>query len=159
MDGTRAKRTFGAFSLAVALGGGAWVGCTGDIDGGIGGARSGDSNRPGVLGPVGPGGSSTVGPGGSALPGGSAGAGGGASGSGAVDPGGGAPPGIGTTFTTHAVGESPLRRLSHAEYDDAVRDLLGDTSRPGRAVARDTADGWCDNTSSQQTVPELLAEQ
>ena len=32
-----------------------------------------------------------------------------------------------------------LRRLSHAEYDNAIRDLLGEATRPGRAFPSDTA--------------------
>ncbi|MCH9685472.1 MAG: DUF1592 domain-containing protein [Deltaproteobacteria bacterium] len=33
-----------------------------------------------------------------------------------------------------AVGASPLRRLTRFEYDNAVRDLLGDTTRPGEQL-------------------------
>jgi hypothetical protein len=61
--------------------------------------------------------------------------------------------------TTKAVGPSPLRRLTHTEYDNAVHDLLGDTTKPGLAFAADTQVGLFDNTASAQTVPELLADQ
>jgi hypothetical protein len=60
---------------------------------------------------------------------------------------------------TPAVGPSPLRRLTHAEYDNSVRDLLGDTTRPAHAFARDTEIGLFDNTASAQTVPQLLGDQ
>lgn len=57
------------------------------------------------------------------------------------------------------VGQSPLRRLTHEEYDNSVRDLLGATSAPGKEFATDTTVGLFDNTATTQTVPELLAEQ
>jgi hypothetical protein len=60
---------------------------------------------------------------------------------------------------TPAVGPSPLRRLTHAEYDNSVRDLLGDTTRPAKAFAPDTEIGLFDNTASAQTVPQLLGDQ
>jgi hypothetical protein len=63
------------------------------------------------------------------------------------------------TCVTKAVGPSPLRRLTHTEYDNAVHDLLGDTTQPGLAFAADTQVGLFDNTASAQTVPELLADQ
>jgi hypothetical protein len=58
-----------------------------------------------------------------------------------------------------AVGPSPLRRVTHAEYDNSVADLLGDTTRPARQFAIDTAVGLFDNTAAEQTVPVLLADQ
>jgi hypothetical protein len=71
------------------------------------------------------------------------------------------PPGVveEVDCVTPAVGPSPLRRMTHAEYDNAVRDLLGDTTRPGEAFARDTEVGLFDNTASAQTVPVLLGDQ
>jgi hypothetical protein len=63
------------------------------------------------------------------------------------------------TCTTKAVGPSPLRRLTHTEYDNAVHDLLGDTTQPGLQFAADTQVGLFDNTASAQTIPELLADQ
>jgi hypothetical protein len=36
-----------------------------------------------------------------------------------------------------AVGPSPMQRLSRFEYDNVVRDLLGDTSGPGRVLPED----------------------
>jgi hypothetical protein len=60
---------------------------------------------------------------------------------------------------TKAVGPSPMRRLTHTEYDNAVRDLLGDTTQPARDFAVDTQVGLFDNTASAQTVPVLLGDQ
>jgi hypothetical protein len=60
---------------------------------------------------------------------------------------------------TPAVGPSPLRRLTHAEYDNTVADLLGDTTHPAREFAPDTQVGLFDNTAKAQTVPVLLADQ
>jgi hypothetical protein len=51
-----------------------------------------------------------------------------------------------------------LRRLTSAEYDNAVADLLGDTSRPARSFPADNRIGLFDNTAQTQTVPVLLAE-
>ena len=61
--------------------------------------------------------------------------------------------------TTPAVGPNPLRRLTHAEYDNAVADLLGDTTHPARNFPVDTQSGLFDNTAESQTVPVLLADQ
>jgi hypothetical protein len=52
-----------------------------------------------------------------------------------------------------------MRRLTHAEYNNAVRDLLGDTTRPGDEFVLDTQVGLFDNTADAQTVPSLLADQ
>jgi hypothetical protein len=60
---------------------------------------------------------------------------------------------------TKAVGASPMRRLTHAEYDNTVADLLGDTTHPASDFAPDTQIGLFDNTVSAQTVPLLLADQ
>jgi hypothetical protein len=56
-------------------------------------------------------------------------------------------------------GPSPMRRLTRAEYNATVRDLLGDDSRPADAfVAEEEALGF-DNQASALTVTRLLAEQ
>src|SRR5687767_5792232 len=59
------------------------------------------------------------------------------SGDGALDPPGG-PASVFARCSSEAVGPSPLRRLTHREYDHAVRDLLSDASRPAEAFAPDT---------------------
>ena len=60
---------------------------------------------------------------------------------------------------TPSVGPSPLRRLTHSEYDNSVRDLLGDTTRPAQMFPRDTQAGLFDTAAETQTVPVLLADQ
>jgi hypothetical protein len=59
---------------------------------------------------------------------------------------------------TPAVGPSPMRRLTHAQYDNAVRDLLGDSSQPAREFAKGTEQGIFD-TMADQAVAPLLADQ
>jgi hypothetical protein len=56
------------------------------------------------------------------------------------------------------VGPSPVRRLTHVEYNNAVADLLGDTTRPANEFPDDSQAGLFKNTASLQTVPPLLAE-
>ena len=59
---------------------------------------------------------------------------------------------------TPAVGPAPLRRLTSREYDNAVADLLGDTTHPATNFPADNRVGFFDNTATAQTVPVLLAE-
>jgi hypothetical protein len=63
------------------------------------------------------------------------------------------------TCTTPEVGVTPMKRLTHAEYNNAVRDLLGDGSRPALAFPPDTQVGLFDNAISAQTVSILLGDQ
>lgn len=79
-------------------------------------------------------------------------------GSSSGDPTGSGPGGT-VDCSAPVVGESPLRRLTSDEYDNSVRDLLGDTSALGQEFAADTQVGLFDNTATTQTVPVLLAEQ
>lgn len=68
-------------------------------------------------------------------------------------------PGNMPTCTTPNVGESPLRRLTSREYDNALADLLGDATRPAATTfPEDSRVGLFDNTATAQTVPLLLAE-
>jgi hypothetical protein len=56
-------------------------------------------------------------------------------------------------------GRSPLRRLTRTEYDNTIRDLLGDKSRPSRQFEPDTlADGFTNNADTQN-VGTSLAQQ
>ncbi|MET0389272.1 MAG: DUF1592 domain-containing protein [Polyangiales bacterium] len=64
-----------------------------------------------------------------------------------------------TDCSSRTIGTTPLRRITHAEYDNAVADLLGDTTHPARSFPVDTQVGLFDNTAAIQTVPTLLAEQ
>ncbi len=52
----------------------------------------------------------------------------------------------------------PLRRLTHNQYDNSVRDLLGDRTRPGRSFpTEDYVNGYTNQASSQAITP-MLAE-
>lgn len=57
----------------------------------------------------------------------------------------------------HAVGAAPVRRLTQAEYDNTVRDLLGDTTHPARTFPPDQIVGVFANSATSLTVPPLLA--
>jgi hypothetical protein len=57
------------------------------------------------------------------------------------------------------VGGAPMRRLTHTEYDNAVRELLSDTTAPATSFALDNQIGLFDNSAEAQTVPSLLGEQ
>ena len=59
----------------------------------------------------------------------------------------------------HAAHEKPvLRRLTHSQYDNTVRDLLGDISRPSRNFPpEDFIDGF-KNQFEGQSISPLLAE-
>ena len=55
-------------------------------------------------------------------------------------------------------GSVPLRRLNHTQYDNTVRDLLGDTTRPAREFpADDTSDGF-DTIAHVLSMPPVLVE-
>lgn len=60
--------------------------------------------------------------------------------------------------TTPAVGPTALRRLTHEQYDNAVHDLLGTETKPGRELARGTEQGLFDSMADQDVAP-LLADQ
>jgi Protein of unknown function (DUF1592)/Protein of unknown function (DUF1588)/Protein of unknown function (DUF1595)/Protein of unknown function (DUF1587)/Protein of unknown function (DUF1585) len=73
--------------------------------------------------------------------------------------------GVGSAGTTGGValplvpGRSPLRRLSRVEYDNTVRDLVGDTTHPSSGFEPDTlADGFTNNADTQN-VGTSLAQQ
>jgi hypothetical protein len=55
-------------------------------------------------------------------------------------------------------GPSPIRRLTHFEYDDTLRELLGDGSRPSAAFPPDEKLSLFSNDANAQTVTRLLAE-
>jgi hypothetical protein len=70
----------------------------------------------------------------------------------------------GSVTTTQSVcatispGASPLRRLTQGEYDNTVRDLLGDTTSPASAFPPDQRVGDFSNTAVALTVSPLLAQ-
>lgn len=54
--------------------------------------------------------------------------------------------------------DEPIRRLTHIQYDNTVRDLVGDRTRPARGFpAEDFVNGYTNQASSQAVTP-LLAE-
>ncbi len=56
-------------------------------------------------------------------------------------------------------GRSPLRRLSRIEYDNTVRDLLGDTTQPALQFDPDTlAEGFTNNADTQNVGTSLAGE-
>jgi hypothetical protein len=55
------------------------------------------------------------------------------------------------------VGSSPVRRLTHVEYNNAVADLLGDSSQPASGFPDDGQVGLFNNAAGH-SVPPLLAE-
>jgi hypothetical protein len=55
-------------------------------------------------------------------------------------------------------GAAPLRRLTQSEYNNTVRDLLGDSSNPANAFPPDQKIGDFTNTAVALTVPPLLAQ-
>ncbi len=57
----------------------------------------------------------------------------------------------------HSVGPAPVRRMTQSEYDNTVRDLLGDTSHPARGFPPDQIVGVFANNAATLTVPPLLA--
>lgn len=60
--------------------------------------------------------------------------------------------------TTLSPGPSPLRRLTQPEYNNTIRDLLGDTSNPADAFPPDQRQGDFSNTAVALTVSPLLAQ-
>jgi hypothetical protein len=105
----------------------------------------------GCHGAIGGAGPSKMTAGGAGSAGGPAGAGG-AGGAGVAGVGGG-------VSLPLVPGRSPLRRLSRVEYDNTVRDLLGDTTHPAQQFQPDTlADGFTNNADTQN-VGTSLAEQ
>jgi hypothetical protein len=56
------------------------------------------------------------------------------------------------------VGAAPLRRLTRFEYDNTVRDLLGDTTQPALAFPDEELVFGFANNSAQQSLSSLLIE-
>jgi hypothetical protein len=79
-----------------------------------------------------------------------------------------APPALGVTIfdaacdpSKPAVAWSPMRRVSRVEYDNMVRDLLGDTTQPAKAFVPETpmANGVSFETNTYGGVSSLIAQQ
>jgi hypothetical protein len=150
----------------------ALTGCTTTIDGP--GSQS-DTTGTGATAPAGGSGPSTTGgtgatAGGGASKGGNAAGGGvaaggttsaGGTGGTSGDGGSGSSATLPTLCTNQAAvmpGRAPLRRLSKVEYNNTVRDLLGDTTEPGFALPAELSGNGFGNDADQQPVPEVLAE-
>ena len=58
----------------------------------------------------------------------------------------------------HARHAQPLRRLTHAQYDDTVRDLLGDQTKPARSFPTEDFVNGYSNQASSQSITATLAE-
>ena len=56
------------------------------------------------------------------------------------------------------LGFVPIRRLNRAEYNNTVRDLLGDTSKPADAFPADVTRGGFSNNAEALTLSPLLVE-
>jgi len=56
-------------------------------------------------------------------------------------------------------GDAPLRRLTHAEYDRTVRDLLGTAMRPGAGFLSQQREGTLETDVANLTVPPALLTQ
>jgi hypothetical protein len=82
-------------------------------------------------------------------------------GSGGAGPGpgmGGSGPAPGMAEDPYAIGPSGLRRLTRTEYDNALRDLLGDASRPGFAKLPEDVNDPFDNNYKDQLASGALIE-
>ena len=55
--------------------------------------------------------------------------------------------------------DTPIRRLTRFEYNNTVRDLLGDTTEPANGLPPEEEVQGFDNQAAALTVSELLAEQ
>ena len=118
--------------------------------GGASPAGTGGTPNPGS------GGSALTGGAGSSLPTGTAGvsgtAGNGAGGTGGIP--------VVLDCSATAPGRSPMRRLTTYEYNNTVRDLLGDTTNPGNALPAqvDSKQNLFGNDADQQSPSALLIE-
>ena len=61
--------------------------------------------------------------------------------------------------STRTMPRAPSRRLSRVEYNNTIRDLLGDTSSPGNSLPSEPIGNSFGNDASKQSISSLLAEQ
>ena len=135
---------------------------SGSGGGGSGGSNSGSGGSSTGNGSGGKTGSGSGGNGsGSSMGSGSGGSGSTGMGSGGSDSGGTGSGGS-TTLACNGVnpGRAPLRRLTTYEYNNTIRDLLGDTSSPGSALPPqvDTSQNLFGNDADEQSPSSLLIE-
>jgi hypothetical protein len=67
--------------------------------------------------------------------------------------------GAGGVLALSAPGITPVRRLTHIEYNNTVADLLGDTTAPAAAFSPDVAQDGFTNNATALTVSPALTEQ
>ena len=75
---------------------------------------------------------------------------------------GGTPPGTNVSAACDAntdPGPSPIRRMTRVEYDNTVRDLLGDATAPAKSFPPEEQALGFDNNATALIVTSLLAEQ
>jgi hypothetical protein len=72
--------------------------------------------------------------------------------------GGGGPDRTSAACKTINPGPSPLRRLTHEEYDRTVHDLLGDSTHPARNFPAEEIDHGFDNNAELRSVSDVLSE-
>jgi hypothetical protein len=114
------------------------------------GGSIGDGSNPSAGGP-----SQGNSPGGGAMPG-TNGNNGSSGGSSAPTPA--VPSATGTACKDVQPGQSPLRRLTRAEYDNTVRDLLGEASGPAHDFPDEERSFGFDNNATTRSVSDLLAD-
>lgn len=71
----------------------------------------------------------------------------------------GAVEGVDPACVDRAPRHSVVRRLTRFEYNNTVRDLLGDTTQPAKALPSEEIGNGFGNDSEAQAVSSLLAEQ
>src|ERR1700733_4448361 len=67
-------------------------------------------------------------------------------------------PNLAAECTTVSPGAAPIRRLTQSQYNNTVRDLLGDTTNPADSFPPDQTTGVFSNNAASQTVSPLLAQ-
>jgi hypothetical protein len=81
--------------------------------------------------------------------------------SGAGSPGVGGSLGVGgaTSCTGATIVKAPMRRLTRFEYNNTVRDLLGDTTSPANAFpSEESGNGFGNDADAQNVVPALIEQ-
>jgi hypothetical protein len=78
--------------------------------------------------------------------------------SGNIPPGGTANDGTTTIGGTAPIAVVPVRRLNRAEYNNTIRDLLGDTTKPALAFPEDALRGGFSNNAEALTLSPIQVE-
>ena len=156
MPSARAHLTLAASALALFVAGcGGGNGGAGNPGNGSGGSNKGSGGSSSSSGSGGSGGSSSSGSWGGGGPSGSGGSSGQSSGG---STGSGGDPGKVAACPTTVITPTPLRRLTKAEYANAVRDLLKVDAAPAADLPADEETNGFDNNAGVLTVSPLHAE-